>query len=77
MTKLHKITEKIVNIYTTYEINKNDNTSSSDPTLEKYLFGANSLNKILILIGTNILDMELGLIDMDLTHTLVFELEEM
>ena len=36
---------KIVNIYTVYEINKNDNTRSSDPTLKNCLFGAVSLTK--------------------------------
>ena len=30
----------IVNIYIVYEINKKDNTRSSDPTLENCLFGA-------------------------------------
>ena len=34
---------KIVNMYIVYEINKNDNTSSNDPTLENCLFGAASL----------------------------------
>ena len=33
--------------------------------------------EMLISIGTNILDMELDLIDMDLTHTIVVGLEEM
>ena len=36
---------KIVNIYIVFEINKNDNTKSSDPTLENFLFGADSLTK--------------------------------
>ena len=36
---------KIVNIYFIYEINKKDNTISSDPTLENYLFGAVTLTK--------------------------------
>ena len=36
----------IVNICIAYEINKNDNTSSSDPTLEICLFGAVSLTII-------------------------------
>ena len=47
--KQDKITynhEKIVNIYNVYKINKNDNTTSSDPTLENCLFGAVSLTKI-------------------------------
>ena len=35
---------KIVNIYIAYEINKNNDTSS-DPTLENYLFGPVSLTK--------------------------------
>ena len=34
---------KIVNIYIAYEINKKDNTKSSDPTLENCLFGAVTL----------------------------------
>ena len=36
---------KAVNIYIVYEINKSDNTTSSDPTLENCLFGAVSLTK--------------------------------
>ena len=67
---------KIMNIYIVYEINKNDNTSS-DPTLENCLLGAVSLAKNAISIGTNILDMEMDLVDMDVTHTIVVELEEM
>ena len=46
--KQHKITYthgKIVNIYIVYEINKKDNTISSDPTLENCLFGAVTLTK--------------------------------
>ena len=37
---------KIVNINIVCEINKNDSTTSSDLTLEKFLFGAVSLTKI-------------------------------
>ena len=37
--------EKIVKIYIVYEINKNENTTSSYPTLENCLFGAVSLTK--------------------------------
>ena len=36
---------KIVNIYIVYEINKNDNIISSNPTLENCLFGAVTLTK--------------------------------
>ena len=36
---------KSVNIYILYEINKTDNTTSSDPTLENCLFGAVTLTK--------------------------------
>ena len=36
---------KSINIYIAYEINKNDNTTSSDPTLGNCLFGAFTLNK--------------------------------
>ena len=36
---------KSVNIYILYKINKTDNTTSSDPTLENYLFGAVTLTK--------------------------------
>ena len=36
---------KIVNIYIVYEINKNDNTMASDPSLENCLFGAVTLTK--------------------------------
>ena len=37
--------DTIVNIYIVYEINKKDNTTSSDPTLENCLFGAVTLTK--------------------------------
>ena len=36
---------RLVNIYIDYEINKNDNTTSSDTTLENCLFGAVTLTK--------------------------------
>ena len=36
---------KVVNIYIVYEINKKDNTISSDPTLGNCLFGAVTLTK--------------------------------
>ena len=36
---------KSVNIYIVYEINKTDNTTSSDPILENCLFGAVTLTK--------------------------------
>ena len=36
---------KSANIHIVYEINKNDNTASSDPTLENCLFGAVTLTK--------------------------------
>ena len=36
---------KSVNIYMVYEINKKDNTTISDPTLENCLFGAVTLTK--------------------------------
>ena len=36
---------KSVNIYIVYEINKNDNTTSSDPKLENRLFRAVTLTK--------------------------------
>ena len=36
---------KIVNIYIVYEINKKDNTITSDPTLENCLFSAVTLTK--------------------------------
>ena len=44
LDKLHTLTEKIVSTYIVYEVNKNDNTSS-DPTLENFLFDAVSLTK--------------------------------
>ena len=37
--------DTIVNIYIVYEINKKDNTTSSDPTLKSHLFGAVTLTK--------------------------------
>ena len=36
---------KIANIYIVYEINKKDNTITSDPTLKNCLFGAVTLTK--------------------------------
>ena len=55
----------IVNIYIVHEKNKNYNTSS-DPTLEKRLFGVVSLTKnLLILISINMLGMVLDLIGKD------------
>ena len=43
--KITYIHGKIVNIYIVYEINKNDSTTSSDPTLENCLFNAATLTK--------------------------------
>ena len=37
--------DTIVNIYIVYEINKKDNTTSSDPTLENCFFDAVTLTK--------------------------------
>ena len=58
--------EKIVNIYTVYEINLWDLGYIDYPTLENPLFGAVKLVKMLILIGTNILNMVLDLIYVEL-----------
>ena len=55
---------KVVNIFSIYEISKSINISDY-LTIEKCLFGAISLLKMLILISTNILDMGLDLIDME------------
>ena len=43
--QLDTITEKSANIYIVYEINKTDNTTTSDPTLKNCLFGALTLTK--------------------------------
>ena len=43
--KITYIHVKIVNIYIIHEINKKDNTISSDATLENFLFGAVTLTK--------------------------------
>ena len=67
---------KIVNIYIVYEINKNGNTSS-DPTLENCLFGAVSLTKNANIDRYKYSGYEIGFDRLDLTHTLVEELEEM
>ena len=67
---------KIVNIYIVFEINKNDNTTNSDPTLENFFLKQLVWLKILILISTNILDMVLDLIEKELFH-LVMELVQM
>ena len=61
---------KVVNIFSIYEISKSINISDY-LTIEKCLFGAISLLKMLILISTNILDMGLDLIDMEVFHLLV------
>ena len=57
---------KIVNIYIVYEISKSINISDY-LTLENCLFGAVSLS------GMDILDMELGLIGMEVSHFLVLD----
>ena len=43
--KISYTQEKIVNTYIFYEINKKDDTISSDPTLENSLFCAVTLTK--------------------------------
>ena len=60
---------KVVNIYIDYEISKSINISDY-PTL---LFRAVSLTKMLISTSTNILDMELDLIDMAVFHSLALD----
>ena len=64
----------IVNISTFYEINKNFNTSSY-PTLENCLLEQLVWLNILILIGINILDVALDLIEEELFN-LVMDLVE-
>ena len=59
---------KIVNIYIVHEINKNHKIV--------YLVQLVRL-KMLILVSLSTLDMELDLIDMNFTHTLVVELVKM
>ena len=68
---------KIVNIYIAYEKTKNDNKSSNDPTLENILFGAVSLTKNANIDRYEYSGYEIGFDRLDLTHTLVQELEEM
>ena len=63
---------KVVNIYIVYEISKSTNISDY-LTLENCLFGAVSLTKNLISISTNILNMILDLIDMDVFHFLALD----
>ena len=64
---------KIVNIYTVYEISNNYPVTSYS-TMESCLFGALSLTKnMLISLGTNILDIELDFIDMEVFHLLVLD----
>ena len=58
--------KKVVNIYIVYEISKSINISDY-LTLENCLFGAVSLS------GMDILDMELGLIGMEVSHFLVLD----
>ena len=76
-TKVTYDQEKIVNIYIAYEKNKNDDKSSSDPTLENCLFGAVSLTKNANIDRYKYSGYEIGFDRLDLTHTLVEELEEM
>ena len=66
---------KIVNNYIVYEISKNTNISDY-PTLKNCLYGAVSPTKMLISISTNILDMELDLIDMEAFHFLLLNQAE-
>ena len=63
---------KVVNIYIVYEISKSTNISDY-LTLENCLFGAVSLTKNLISISTNILNMILDLIDMEVFHFLALD----
>ena len=60
---------KVVNIYIVYEISKSINISDY-PTLENCLFGAVTLTKNADTGSTNILDMELDLIDMEVFQSL-------
>ena len=66
---------KVVNIYIVYEISKNINISDY-PTLKNCLFSAVSFAKNVTLISTNILNMELDLVDINFILTQVVELEE-
>ena len=61
---------KSVKIYIVYEINKNDNATSSDPKLENRLFRAVTSTKMSILTGGNILSMVLDLIEKEVFHFL-------
>ena len=58
--------KKIVKIYLVYKMNMWDRGYDDYATLENSLFGAVRLVKMMILISTNILDMELDLIDVKL-----------
>ena len=60
---------KVINIYIVYEISKSINISDY-PTLENCLFGAVTLTKNADTGSTNILDMELDLIDMEVFQSL-------
>ena len=62
----------IVNIYTVYKITDNFNVSSY-PTLENCLFGGAKLTKNAELASTDILVMELDLIDKEVFHLLVLD----
>ena len=67
---------EIVNIYIVYEIRNNNNSNSNYPTLKNCLFGAVSLTKNANIDKYEYLDMESDLMDMDLFHILVVEMEE-
>ena len=67
---------EIVNIYIVYEIRNNNNSNSNYPTLKNCLFGAVSLTKNADIDKYEYLDMESDLMDMDLFHILVVEMEE-
>ena len=63
---------KVVNIYIVYELGASS-SSDSDPTLKSCSSGAVTLTKMLILISTVILVMELDLIEDHVFHFLVMD----
>ena len=71
--------KKVVNIYIVYETTNiaDLNGNGNRPTIQKPLFGAISLTKMLISISTNTLDMELNLIKDQTFHFRFVDLVKM
>ena len=74
MEKLHTL---IANIYLFYQINKKDNTITSDSTLENCLFGEATLTKNVNIDRYGTLVMEMDLIEKEVFHFQVVDIAKM